>query len=48
MKRAIENLPENKRVKIEKNEKIINIVDRILYFKELDQSREGLKILALN
>ena len=48
MKRAIENLPENKRVKIEKNEKIINIVHRILYFNQLDQSGEDLKILTPN
>ena len=48
MKRTIENLPENKKVKIEKNEKIINIVQRILYFNPLDQSREGLKILTPN
>ena len=48
MKRTTENLPENKRVKIEKNEKIINIVERILYFNQLDQSREVLKILTQN
>ena len=48
MKRTIENLPENKRVKIEKNEKIINIVERILYFNQLDQSGEVLKILTPN
>ena len=48
MKRTIENLPENKRVKIEKNEKIINIVERILYFNQLDQSGEVLKIVTPN
>ena len=48
MKRTIENLPENKRVKIENNEKIINIVERILYFNQLDQSGEVLKILTPN
>ena len=41
-------MPENKRVKIEKNEKIINIVERILYFNQLDQSGEVLKILTPN
>ena len=48
MKKIIENLPENKRVKIEKNEKIINIIERILYFNQLDQSGEGIKILTPN
>ena len=48
MKKIIENLPENKRVKIEKNEKIINIVERILSFNQLDQSGEGIKILTPN
>ena len=48
MKKIIENLPENKTVKIEKNEKIINIVERTLYFNQLDQSGEGLKILTPN
>ena len=33
---------------IEENEKIINIVDRILYFDQLDQSGQGLKILTPN
>ena len=33
---------------IEENEKIIDIVDRILYFKQLDQSLQGLKILTPN
>ena len=41
-------MPENKRVKIEKNEKIINIAERILYFNQLDQSGEVLKILTPN
>ena len=48
MKKTIQNLSENKRVKIEKNEKIINIVEDILYFNQLDQSGEGLKILTPN
>ena len=48
MKKTIQNLSENKRVKIEKNERIINIVEDILYFNQLDQSGEGLKILTPN
>ena len=28
---------------VEENEKIIDIVERILYFNQLDQSRQGLK-----
>ena len=31
-KKFIEKIPENKKCKVEKNEKIINIVDNILYF----------------
>ena len=48
MKKTIQNLSENKRVNIEKNERIINIVEDILYFNQLDQSGEGLKILTPN
>ena len=48
MKKNFENVPENKRFKIEENEKIINIVERILYFNQLDQSGRGLKILTPN
>ena len=33
---------------IEENEKIMDIVERILYFNRLDQSRQGLKILTPN
>ena len=36
-------MPENKKCKIEENEKIINIVDNILYF---NQSEQGLKIFT--
>ena len=43
-----ENVSENKTFMIEENEKIIDIVDRILYFKQLDQSLQGLKILTPN
>ena len=45
MKRFIEKVPENKKSKTGKNEKIIYIVDNILYF---NQSGEGLKILTPN
>ena len=48
MKKAIEIVPENKRFQIEENEKIINIVDRILYFNQLEQKGQGLKILTSN
>ena len=42
----MENMPENRTFKIEENEKIINIVARILYFNQLDQSGQSLKILT--
>ena len=35
-------------LKIKENEKIINIVERSLYFNQLDQSGQGLKILTPN
>ena len=48
MKKIIENVSKNKTFMIEENEKIINIVDHILYFDQLDQSGQGLKILTPN
>ena len=48
MKKAIENVFENKTFQIEKNKKIINIVERILYFNQLEQKGQGLKILTPN
>ena len=39
-------MPGNKTFKIEKSEKMINIVEHILYFIQLDQSGQGLKILT--
>ena len=48
MKIVSENVPENKTFKIEENEKIMNIVERILYFNQLDQSGQELKILTPN
>ena len=47
MKEAIENVSKDKKF-IKENKNIINIVKRILYFNELDQSGEGLKILTPN
>ena len=43
MKKKIERVPENKKIMIEENEKIIDIVDNILYF---NQSGKGVKILT--
>ena len=48
MKNTIENGPENKIFKIEENEKIINIVERILYFNQQNQAWQELKILTPN
>ena len=48
MKKPIKNVSENKSSKIEENKKIINIVERILYFNELEQKGQGLKILTPN
>ena len=45
---VIENVSENRKFKIEENEKIIDIVKRILYFNQLHQSGQGLKILTPN
>ena len=48
MKKVIENVPEDRKFKIEENEKIINIVECILYFNQLEQSVKGLKLLTPN
>ena len=45
IKKLIKKVPENNKCDIEENEKIINIVDNILYF---NQSEQGLKIFTLN
>ena len=37
MKKVIKNVPENIKIMIEENEKIIDIIERILYFSRLDQ-----------
>ena len=41
-------MSEKRKFIIEENEKIINIVERILYFNQHDQSGQGLKILPPN
>ena len=46
MKKTVENVAKNKTFKIEENEKITNIAEHILYFNQLYQSGQGLKILA--
>ena len=46
MKKVIENVPEDKTFKIEENEKIINITERILYFNQQNQAGQELKILT--
>ena len=48
MKKTIKNVPENKTFKIEYNKKIINIVERIFYLNQLDQSEKDLEILTPN
>ena len=48
MKETIENESKNKTFKTEEKEKIINIVEQILYFNQVDQSGQGLKILTPN
>ena len=46
MEKIIKNVPENRKFKIEENKKITDIVERILYFNQLSQSRQGLKTLT--
>ena len=48
IKNKIKHLPENKISMIEGNEKIINIVEHVLYFNQLEQQGLGLKILTPN
>ena len=48
MKKTIKKVPEDKKFMIEENEKIIDIVERIFYLNQLDQSGQGLKILTTN
>ena len=48
MKKVIKNVSENRKFMSEEIEKIIDIVERIIYFNQLDQSGQGLKILTPN
>ena len=48
MKNIIKNVSKNQTFKIEENERIINIVERILCFNQLNQEKKGLKILTPN
>ena len=48
MKKTIKKVPEDRKFMIEEKEKIINIVERILYFNQVNQSGQGLKILTPN
>ena len=48
MTKRIKRLSEDKKSIIDENEKIINIVERILYFNQLEQQGLGLKILTPN
>ena len=48
MKKVIKNVPEDRKCMIKENEKLINIVERSLYFNQLDQSGQGLIILTPN
>ena len=41
----VENVPKDKEFKIKENEKIVDIVERILEFNNKIQSRRALKIL---
>ena len=45
-RRIIDYAPKDDVFKTEENEKIIDIVERILYFNQLNQSGQGLKILT--
>ena len=48
LQRIINYTPKDNAFKIEENEKIIDIVERILYFNQLNYSGKGLKILTSN
>ena len=47
LKETVKNMPKDEAPKVE-NEKIIDIVERILYFNQLEQQGSGLKILTPN
>ena len=48
LKRIIEYEPKDYACKIEENEKIIDAIEKILEFNQLNQSGQGLKILTPN
>ena len=48
MRKKKENVSENNTFVVEENEEIINIVDNVLYFNQLEQQGSGLKILTPN
>ena len=48
MKTNIEREPEDRKFMIEQNKKMINIVERILYFNQLEQKGQGLKLSTPN
>ena len=48
MKEGIKSVCENRKSMTEVNEKIINLVERIFYFNQLEQQGQGLKILTPN
>ena len=48
MKKINKNVSENRKFKIEEKEKIIDIVERILCYNQLNQSGQGLTILTPN
>ena len=39
MKKTIERVPEDRKFLIEENKKIINILESILYFNQIEQKR---------
>ena len=47
-KKYTESMFEDKKSIIEENEKMINILDNIFYFNQLEQQDSGLKILTPN
>ena len=48
MKKEIKNVPKNNTFMIEEDKKMINIVENILHFNQLEQQGSGLKILTPN
>ena len=44
LKRIVDYEPKDNILKIKKNKKIIDIVERILYFNQLNQKGQGIRI----